>query len=154
MKGNCKFGLKPLKPLFVEIHRCLKGKTGGMVEISEAFQPLISQGYDYTCEQLYLGKKGTLLYPNRSIVIEWSYTQRDGIYVHIKRKDKYKVLFEYADGAYYINSRQTETLAQLSDLKEELDRMSKSSQINRNADNYCKLEMIISSFAEKTTFGL
>lgn len=58
---------------------------------------------DYSYSQVYLGAKGIVnIYP-QDLVLSMSYSVRDGILVNIKRKRPYQVLFDYVDGAYYIN---------------------------------------------------
>ena len=42
------------------------------------------------------------IYP-QDLVLSMSYSVRDGILVNIKKNRPYQVLFDYVDGAYYIN---------------------------------------------------
>ena len=57
----------------------------------------------YSYSQVYLGAKGIVnIYP-QDLVLSMSYSVRDGILVNIKKNRPYQVLFDYVDGAYYIN---------------------------------------------------
>lgn len=68
------------------------------------YSPFINlDNSDYSYSQVYLGAKGIVnIYP-QDLVLSMSYSERDGILVNIKRNRPYHVLFDYVDGAYYIN---------------------------------------------------
>ena len=77
------------------------------------FDPLINIGFHYTCEDLYLGQKGILIFPNGNLIVHIEYTHRDGIMANLKKLKPWKVLFNYSDGGYYINIEQDNELYQV-----------------------------------------
>ena len=58
---------------------------------------------DYSYSQVYLGAKGVANLYSQDLVLSMSCSARDGILVNIKKNRPYQVLFDYVDGAYYIN---------------------------------------------------
>ena len=107
------------------------------------FQPLIDQGYVYSCEEVYLGKKGKLISQDGNDVVEWFYTERDGIYSKIKRKDPWKILFEYTNGSFFINENREDVCKELSELKNRLDDLKNKSTNEQCEDTYLELERTI-----------
>ena len=106
----------------------------------------IINGYKYTWQDIDFGKAGVLSSPDDNIIIKFNYTYRDGIYVQIKRKAPYRIIFEYFDGAYYFNMDQGKqenrlTMGNLGKLKEYLDML--RSEGNPQNDAFTKLECII-----------
>ncbi|MCR5602623.1 MAG: hypothetical protein K6G27_02840 [Lachnospiraceae bacterium] len=65
------------------------------------FKRLAQYGYEYSCNEIYLGWKGKLKYSD-TYDFEWSASERDGIFVKIKRIDPWRVFFEYSDGGCVI----------------------------------------------------
>lgn len=65
-------------------------------------------GFNYHLKETHLGFEGNLDAVNANIKIVLSYTVRDGIFVNIKVLNPWKVLFEYVDGAYFVNDQNAE----------------------------------------------
>lgn len=112
-------------------------------EISAFQEELTNRGYSYSCKEVYLGKKGLLISPDGNIIIKWFFTERDGIYLQVKCKQPYRILFEYFDGSYFINDDREEIHIIMSESKLELDKLRKE-LMNYNRENaYCCLERVI-----------
>jgi len=78
------------------------------------FSNLDNSNYSYS--QVYLGAKGIVhIYP-QNLVLSMSYSAKDGIFVNIKKNRPYHVLFDYVDGAYYINDDRYEEYEHLAKL--------------------------------------
>lgn len=109
-----------------------------------SLQSLIEKGFIYTCEKVYLGKKGKLVSPDCNNIAEWFYTERDGIFTQIKRKKPYKILFEYSEGNYFINDDRENVCKSLTELKDNLDRLRNERKANNHVNAYSRVESIIS----------
>ena len=97
---------------------------------------------DYLYSGVYLGARGTVkLYPE-DIVLQMSYSEKDGILVNIKRRNPYRILFDYVDGAYYIND---ENVQGYHHLVESLSVLKKFNN-GRYSDTYFQLESILFEF--------
>lgn len=78
--------------------KCIKKcKAGHVSPFAE------SNLFAYTYTRLYLGAKGEAVTANGNLAFLMSFSIRDGIFVKFKRQCPYRVLFDYADGAYYVN---------------------------------------------------
>ena len=97
---------------------------------------------DYSYSEVYLGAKGILNIYSQDLVLVMSYSVRDGILVNIKKKHPYRVLFDYVDGAYYINDDSNKTYDHLVELLSVL----KKQVVNHYMDIYEKLESIMFEF--------
>lgn len=72
----------------------------------EYISPFLSQTpwkVKYSCSQIYLGITGKVVLLDCEIELSITISEYDGILVQIKRVSPYCILFEYVDGAYYIN---------------------------------------------------
>lgn len=107
-------------------------------------QSLVDQGFVYTCEKVYLGKKGRLVFPDGNNIAEWFYTERDGIFTQIKCKKPYKILFEYSEGNYFINDDRESVFNSLTELKDNLERLRNELKANKHVNAYSRVESIIS----------
>lgn len=121
-------------------------------EEASVFQPLVDQGFVYNCEEVYLGKEGMLISPNGNIIINWSYTERDGIFIQIKRTKPYKIMFEYADGNYLLNDDRENLRQSMTELKDDLERLRDEIKSNRRINPYDRMKGIISTALARTAF--
>lgn len=67
----------------------------------------------YSTENVYLGRKGKVITNNGMQEISIYYSERDGIGWKLKNYKPYKILFDYNDGAYYINDTSAEKYTEL-----------------------------------------
>lgn len=63
----------------------------------------LCNGLSYECADVYLGKKGICTLSLNGYSINLYYSARDGIGWKLKCDKPYAVLFDYNDGAYFIN---------------------------------------------------
>ena len=61
----------------------------------------------YLYSEVYLGAKSIVTFQSEGLVLSISYSVRDGILINIKQLHPYRILFDYVDGAYYINDDRT-----------------------------------------------
>ena len=121
-------------------------------EETGVLHPLVDQGFVYTCKEVYLGKEGTLLSPDGNIIIKWFYTERDGMFVQINRRKPYKIMFEYADGNYFINDDREDIRQSMTALKDDLERLREEMKSHRRIDPYGRMESIVSAAFAGTAF--
>ena len=108
------------------------------------FQPLVERGYIFTSEDVYLGKKGSLVSPSEKYVVKWFYTERDGAFVQIKCRVPWSIMFEYFDGTYFINCTQEVTVRSLESLYNALEKLrSEFKFMDRMEEKYYMLESVI-----------
>ncbi len=106
------------------------------------FNRLAQYGYEYSCEELHLGWKGKLIHSGQ-YDLEWSASNRDGIWVKMKRKDPWRVFFEYADGGCVIFGDEILGLKKgLCEIQGSLDTLRGEKHINTRG-KFKKLERII-----------
>ena len=65
------------------------------------FNSLENSVYSYS--KVYLGARAVVSIFPKNIILQVSYSVRDGILITIKKADPYRILFDYVDGAYYTN---------------------------------------------------
>lgn len=98
---------------------------------------------DYSYSEVYLGAKGIVnIYP-QDLVLLMSYSVRDGILINIKKNHPYQVLFDYVDGAYYINDDSNRGYAHLVELLSALKNRTRNHQYTEIYEN---LEAIVFKF--------
>ena len=131
---------------------CTKLSKRRASEERGAFQSLVNQGFVYTCEEVYLGKKGVLISPNGNIIVKWFYTERDGMFIQIKRKRPYKIMFEYSDGNYFLNDDREIIRQNITELKNNLERLRDEMESNSHINPYNRMEGVISTALAKATF--
>lgn len=99
--------------------------------------------YDY--EKIYLGAKSKVFLNAKGIQIVMSFSERDGIWVKIKRDQPYRILFEWADGIFHSNDdtkRNYDTLVAELHCLQQMDQCKFSSE-----EIFDKLEEILYRFA-------
>ena len=121
-------------------------------EESGAFQSLVHQGFVYTCEEVYLGKKGALTSPNGNWIVQWFYTERDGMFIQIKQKRPYKIMFEYSDGNCFLNDDRESIRQNMTEMKDNLERLRDEMESNSHINPYNRKEGVISTALAKATF--
>lgn len=100
--------------------KCIKRIQTDAKLFYSPFNNLKNSNYSYS--QVYLGAKGIVNFHSQDIVLMMSYSVRDGILIKIKKNLPYKILFDYVDGAYYVNDDRQQynhLLKLLSALKEQ-----------------------------------
>ena len=141
MGWYCKF-LKTMKSVK---HRSTPNGAGSIMFSN--FSELEKQGYSYITGNVDFGKEFELTLPDKTIVISWSYTARDGIYVKVMRLSPYKVLYGYLDGVSIINDSSLIIYINMVHLTKTLDDI--RDKINDNAlnDSFEALNKAVMHFA-------
>ena len=119
---------------------------------SNRFQPLIDRGFVYVYQEVYLGGEGEITSPDGNVVIAWTYTQRDGVFVHIKRKHPWRIIFDYCDGNCMCNNDQKIFESLIEALERSLNNLQKKIVKDNHLDIldiYDKLECLIKEFLEQ-----
>lgn len=62
------------------------------------------QFFRYFYSQVYLGSEGRAVTVDGNLEVLMSFSAKDGILVKLKQNRPYRILFDYVDGAYYVNS--------------------------------------------------
>ena len=110
---------------------------------ASVFRPFIERGYRYTCEEADFGKEGTIASPDDSILIEWSDSYRDGIFVKVKRVKPWRIMFEYCDGAHFINDDRDSVRNCLTALTDDLEELRNEHKTNKRLNVYDRLEGVV-----------
>lgn len=97
-------------------------------------------GFAYQIKETNLGFEGSLDEIGGNIKIVLSYTVRDGMFVNIKVLNPWKIIFEYSDGAYFVNDPNVKRY-------DKLIKALKNLQASKDKGNYCRiyaqLELIV-----------
>lgn len=102
---------------------------------------------EYSCSEVYLGAKGIInIYPE-GLVLSMSFSVRDGILINIKKNHPYQVLFDYVDGAYYIND---DSIVDYIRLVELLSKLKAQTKNLHHAEIFEKLEALMFDYVTKT----
>ena len=121
--------------------KCIKRNQPSKGNLNSPFINL--ENSDYLYSELYLGAKGIVnIYP-QNLVLLLSYSVRDGIIINIKKIRPYQILFDYIDGAYYINDDSNRGYAHL---VERLSDLSKQATKYHHLEIFRKLEQIMFGF--------
>lgn len=110
---------------------------------SSIFLALTNQGFVYAVRDLYLGKQAELISPDGNILLKWSFTERDGLCLQLKRKEPYAVLFEYSDGGYLINDDRDEVRKLLAVSKSQLDKLRNELIYDDHENAFSRLEDVM-----------
>lgn len=98
---------------------------------------------DYSYSEVYLGAQSIVnIYP-KDLVLRMSYSVKDGILINIKKNGLHRILFDYVDGAYYINDDSSRGYDHLVEL---LITLKKQSKEHHYMDIYENLEAIMFKF--------
>ena len=100
--------------------------------LCRSFSELQKQGYLFITRNVDFGKEFELTLPDKTIVISWSYTARDGICVKTKCLFQHKVLFEYLDGASIINDNRVIIYINLVHMTKALDSIRDTNDTSMN----------------------
>lgn len=107
------------------------------------FLDLNQSKYQYSYSEVYLGAEGKVTCLDKKIEVFMSFSVRDGIWVKIRKKQPYQVLFNYADGAYYTND---ETNIEYEQLINAFSILKNETKDYHYMEVYEKLEAIIYNF--------
>lgn len=124
--------------------KCIKRERQRKVTYDSPFVNLDNS--DYSCSELYLGVKSVVNIYHTNMVLLMSYSERDGILIKIKQNCPYQVLFDYVDGAYFINDESSRRYDQLI---ESLSTLKNQTSHHHNMEIFEKLETIMFEFADK-----
>ena len=124
--------------------KCIKRERQRKVTYDSPFVNLDNS--DYSCSELYLGVKSVVNIYHTNMVLLMSYSERDGILIKIKQNCPYQVLFDYVDGAYFINDDSSRRYDQL---VESLSTLKNQTSHHHNMEIFEKLETIMFEFADK-----
>ena len=124
--------------------KCIKRESQHKVTYSSPFVNLDNS--DYSCTELYLGAKSVVNIYHRNLVLLMSYSVRDGILINIKQNCPHQVLFDYVDGAYFINDDSSRRYDQL---VESLSTLKNQATHHHHTETFEKLEAIMFEFTDK-----
>jgi hypothetical protein len=105
----------------------------------------LCKGLNYECSDVYLGKKGTCTLNLHGYTIYLYYSTRDGIGWKLKCINPYAVLFDYNDGAYFINDPSQFDYSQL---LSQLCRLQPEVNITDHTATFRRLEEITAQFIQ------
>lgn len=95
--------------------------------------------YQYSYSEMYLGAKGKVRCLEKGVEFSISFSVRDGMLAKIKVIQPYRVLFDYVDGAYFIND---EIVSKYEWLIDEFSKLRKEKNLNY-PKIYEKMEEIV-----------
>ena len=98
---------------------------------------------DYSYSEIYLGAQSVVNINSHDLVLQMSYSVKDGILINIKKKRPHRLLFDYVDGAYYINDDSNREYDHLVELLSVLKKQRRNSNYTVI---YEKLEAIMFDF--------
>lgn len=107
------------------------------------FENLRSKNCNYNCSDIYLGVAGEVFLCNMKTEIDFSFSVKEGTLVKIKQNQPYKILFDYVDGAFYVNDDRNINYNKLS---EDLSALKNDTHISEYETIYTKPEEIIYNF--------
>ena len=74
------------------------------------------------------------------------------MFIQIKRKRPYKIMFEYSDGNYFLNDDREIIRQIITELKNNLEKLRDEMESNSHINPYNRMEGVISTALAKTTF--
>lgn len=122
---------------------CIKPFRDKSKTKASPFLGLNRSKYQYSYSEVYLGAKGKVTCLDKKIEFFMSFSVRDGILVKIRKKQPYRVLFHYVDGAYYTNDEANIMYEQLINA---FSMLKNEAKYYHHMEVYEKLEAIIYNF--------
>lgn len=98
---------------------------------------------EYTYSKISLGAQAKVYFPEQKMEFSMVYDRRDGIWAQIKRKEPWRILFEYVDGVCLINDDMDRDYQQL---KDALELLKSEENTEETMKIYEKLEKIMYQF--------
>lgn len=100
-------------------------------------------GFHYQVKEVYLGFEGSLDSIDGNMRIILSYTVRDGVFLNIKTLNPWKVLFEYADGAYFSTGANSN---EFDGIVEALQNLQSANDTANEHEVYVQMEKIVLAY--------